>query len=163
MLPDLALLRSGGIAERRGLVEPWRTRRFELVEATTTDVSEERVVPGPFLMRMGWSQTRVFDAQGFMGEPGSASGQTDAGVQTPPFPVALASEPSLYLGIWIATAAEPVRFEIREGLTINQNQFFPVADRQPLYVDGEDGRYYPATIPFFAPGQAVELYYVVFA
>ena len=63
-------------------------------------------LPGlPVAMRLGWSQTRTFTELDFdrplppLG--GSIAGMSD-GLAAPPFPPGLASDPTLFFGIWLA-------------------------------------------------------------
>ena len=63
-------------------------------------------LPGlPVAMRLGWSQREVFIAADFARPSppigGSISGMSD-GLAAPPFPPGLASDPTLFLGIWLA-------------------------------------------------------------
>ena len=63
-------------------------------------------LPGlPVAMRLGWSQREEFLAADFARPSppigGSIAGMSD-GLAAPPFPPALASDPTLYLGIWLA-------------------------------------------------------------
>ena len=62
-------------------------------------------LPGlPVAMRLGWSQREVFIAADFARPSppigGSISGMSD-GLAAPPFPPGLASDPTLFLGIWL--------------------------------------------------------------
>ena len=95
-------------------------------------------LPGPpVAMRLGWSQSRNFVALDFNRPSppigGSVAG-TSQGLAAPPFPPALDTDPTLYLGIWLA--GEPNIAELPAG--------FAVADARPLVVDGAQGRYYPS-------------------
>ena len=63
-------------------------------------------LPGlPVAMRLGWSQREEFIAADFARPSppigGSISGMSD-GLAAPPFPPGLASDPTLFLGIWLA-------------------------------------------------------------
>ena len=74
-------------------------------------------LPGlPVAMRLGWSQTRTFTELDF-DRPlppigGSIAGMSD-GLAAPPFPPGLASDPTLFLGIWLA--GDPDVVEISGG------------------------------------------------
>ena len=74
-------------------------------------------LPGlPVAMRLGWSQTRTFTELDFdrplppLG--GSVAGMSDR-LAAPPFPPGLASDPTLFLGIWLA--GDPDVVEISSG------------------------------------------------
>ena len=63
-------------------------------------------LPGlPVAMRLGWSQRAEFIAADFARPSppigGSIAGMSD-GLAAPPFPPSLASDPTLFLGIWLA-------------------------------------------------------------
>ena len=63
-------------------------------------------LPGlPVAMRLGWSQREEFIAADFARPSppigGSVAGMSD-GLAAPPFPPGLASDPTLFLGIWLA-------------------------------------------------------------
>ena len=100
------------------------------------DVENGRLPGPPVAMRLGWSQTRTFTALDFNRPPlgGSASGMSD-GLAVPAFPPALASDRTLYLGIWLA--GDPDVAELPSG--------FPAAGKQALPVDGAAGHYYPSS------------------
>ena len=100
------------------------------------DVENGRLPGPPVAMRLGWSQTRTFTALDFNRPPmgGSASGMSD-GLAVPAFPPALASDRTLYLGIWLA--GDPDVAELPSG--------FPAADKQALPVDGTAGHYFPSS------------------
>ena len=87
-------------------------------------------LPGlPVAMRLGWSQREEFLAADFARPSppigGSIAGMSD-GLAAPPFPPALASDPTLYLGIWLA--GDPDVVEISGGGA----QF---GDARPLTLD----------------------------
>ena len=96
-------------------------------------------LPGlPIVMRLGWSQTRTFTELDF-DRPlppigGSISGMSD-GLVAPPFPPAIASDPTLFLGIWLA--GDPDVAELPAG--------FAVADKSAITVDGAAGVYFAST------------------
>ena len=88
-------------------------------------------LPGlPVAMRLGWSQREEFIAADFARPSppigGSISGMSD-GLAAPPFPPGLASDPTLYLGIWLA--GDPDVVEISGGGA----QF---GDARPLTLEG---------------------------
>ena len=87
-------------------------------------------LPGlPVAMRLGWSQREEFLAADFARPSppigGSIAGMSD-GLAAPPFPPGLASDPTLYLGIWLA--GDPDVVEISGGGA----QF---GDARPLTLD----------------------------
>ena len=96
-------------------------------------------LPGlPIVMRLGWSQTRTFTELDF-DRPlppigGSISGMS-GGLVAPPFPPAIASDPTLFLGIWLA--GDPDVAELPAG--------FAVADKSAITVDGAAGVYFAST------------------
>lgn len=99
-------------------------------------------------VRLGWEQTRTFTELAF-DRPSPPIGGSIAGLDgdeiiTPPFPPALSGDDTLFLGVWVSGDPE---FSIENvGLTtIDYTSFFPVADKQPLTVDGVAGNYYPIT------------------
>ena len=86
--------------------------------------------PGlPIAMRIGWSQRAEFIAADFARPSppigGSIAGMSD-GLAAPPFPPGLASDPTLFLGIWLA--GDPDVVEISGGGA----QF---GDARPLTID----------------------------
>ena len=88
-------------------------------------------LPGlPVAMRLGWSQREEFIAADFARPSppigGSISGMSD-GLAAPPFPPGLASDPTLFLGIWLA--GDPDVVEISGGGA----QF---GDARPLTLEG---------------------------
>ena len=87
-------------------------------------------LPGlPVAMRLGWSQREEFIAADFARPSppigGSIAGMSD-GLAAPPFPPGLASDPTLFLGIWLA--GDPDVVEISGGGA----QF---GDARPLTLD----------------------------
>ena len=88
-------------------------------------------LPGlPVAMRLGWSQRAEFIAADFARPSppigGSIAGMSD-GLAAPPFPPSLASDPTLFLGVWLA--GDPDVVEIAGGGT----QF---GDARPLTLEG---------------------------
>ena len=88
-------------------------------------------LPGlPVAMRLGWSQREEFIAADFARPSppigGSISGMSD-GLAAPPFPPGLASDPTLFLGLWLA--GDPDVVEISGGGA----QF---GDARPLTLEG---------------------------
>ena len=100
------------------------------------DVENGRLPGPPVAMRLGWSQTPTFTALDFNRPPmgGSAAGMSD-GLAAPRFPPALASDRTLYLGLWLA--GDPDIAELPDG--------FPAAGKQARTVDGTAGHYYPSS------------------
>ena len=98
-------------------------------------------LPGlPVAMRLGWSQREDFIAADFTRPSppigGSISGMSD-GLAAPPFPPSLASDPTLYLGVWLE--GDPDVVEISGGGV----QF---GNRRPLSIDaGNPGVYLVST------------------
>ena len=87
-------------------------------------------LPGlPVVMRLGWSQRAEFLAADFARPSppigGSIAGMS-GGLAAPPFPPALASDPTLFLGIWLA--GDPDVVEISGGGA----QF---GNKRPLTID----------------------------
>ena len=87
-------------------------------------------LPGlPIVMRLGWSQRPDFIAADFARPSppigGSIAGMSD-GLAAPPFPPGLASDPTLFLGLWLA--GDPDVVEISGGGA----QF---GDARPLTLD----------------------------
>ena len=104
----------------------------------------------PRALRLGWSDSRVFTEASFTVMPGSAVGMTDTGVEGPPFPDALSSNQDLYLGLWLPGDDIPVSGDESDSFPrndlLNTN---PAADRQPLFVDGVSGYYYPGSYAIY--------------
>ena len=93
----------------------------------------------PVVMRIGWNQSRTMIAAVFTRAndhpiDGVAVGMT-SGLAAPPFPPALAADPTLYAGIWISgdpdIAALPSAFD--------------ASDKQALSVGGVAGHYFAST------------------
>ena len=102
-------------------------------------------LPGlPVAMRLGWSQTRTFTELDF-DRPlppvgGSIAGMSD-GLPAPPFPPGLASDPTLFFGVWLAGDPDVVeisgagaQFGGKRTLSINTGK-----------VGGEPGHYVVST------------------
>ena len=114
-------------------------RRDEVV-----DVENGRLPGPPVVMRLGWSQTRTFTELDF-DRPfppigGSVAGMSD-GLAAPPFPPGLASDLSLFLGVWLG-GDHPDIAELPSG--------FAVADKSALTVDGTAGVYFASTARLLA-------------
>ena len=97
-------------------------------------------LPGlPVAMRLGWSQREEFLAADFARPSppigGSSTGTSD-GLAAPPFPPSLASDPTLYLGIWLA--GDPDVVEISGGGVQFGNQ-------RAITIDGDPGVYLVST------------------
>ena len=111
-----------------------RPERDEVV-----DVENGRLPGPPVAMRLGWSQTRTFTALDFDRPTppigGSVSGLS-SGLAIPPFPPALDTDASLFLGIWLA--GDPGIAELPSG--------FAVADKSALTVDGTPGHYFASAM-----------------
>ena len=107
----------------------------KLVNVVTAHVDIANVLDGrlpglPVAMRLGWSQRADFIAADFARPSppigGSIAGMSD-GLAAPPFPPGLASDPTLFLGIWLA--GDPDVVEISGGGA----QF---GDARPLTLEG---------------------------
>ena len=149
------------------LVKIGATGLFELVAEAPgspgepiVDVVGGRLPAAAVAMRLGWSQSRTFIEGTFTranSHPadGAADGTT-MGLSVPPFPPGIASDPSLYLGIWIAGDPDVQAID-RSGQIDGEDSldFFPPADRQALTVSSVDGYYYPASSREFPPSDDV--------
>ena len=97
--------------------------------ADIVNVLDGRLPGLPVAMRLGWSQREDFIAADFARPSppigGSIAGMSD-GLAAPPFPPGLASDPTLFLGIWLA--GDPDVVEISGGV-----QF---GDARPLTLEG---------------------------
>ena len=89
------------------------------------NVLDGRLPGPPVAMRLGWSQTPTFTVLDFNRPPmgGSVAGMSD-GLAAPPFPPALDTDPTLYLGLWLAGDPEGVEirgaeFGVKRALTVN--------------------------------------------
>ena len=104
----------------------------------------ERLPGGAVAMRIGWGQTADFVEANYVRADNhpldGVSVGTTAGLLVPPFPPSLASDLTLYLGIWIAyTGDVPIRQFPSDPITFAQPYFSaPVA----LTVDGTVGQSY---------------------
>ena len=97
-------------------------------------------LPGlPVAMRLGWSQREEFLAADFARPSppigGSIAGMSD-GLAAPPFPPGLASDPTLFLGVWLA--GDPDVVELSGGGVQFGNQ-------RSLAIDGDPGVYVVST------------------
>ena len=104
----------------------------------------ERLPGVAVAMRIGWGQTADFVAANYVRADNhpldGVSVGTTAGLLVPPFPPALASDDTLYLGIWVAyTGDVPIRQFPSDPITFEQPYFSaPVA----LTVEGVVGQSY---------------------
>ena len=124
--------------------------RAVLPRDEVVDVANGRLPGPPVVMRIGWSQSRSFNALDF-NRPlppigGSVSGRS-SGVPAPPFPPALDTDPTLYMGLWFE--GDPTVVEVHAGDT-DVSRHFPTADKRALVVDGTAGHYYPSNMRFEA-------------
>ena len=99
------------------------------------NVRDGRLPGPPVAVRLGWSQSRtmsaaVFTRAGQHPIDGAEVG-TSSGVTVPPFPPALDTDPTLYLGLW--TPGDPDVEEIAGGIGF--------AGKAPLTVNGVAGHY----------------------
>ena len=132
----------------------------KLVNVVTAHVDIANVLDGrlpglPIAARLGWSQSRMFTELDF-DRPlppigGSIAGMSD-GLVAPPFPPGLASDPTLYLGIWLA--GDPDVAELPAG--------FAVADKSAITVDGAAGVYFASTerLPASVAGAVFKVFLV---
>ena len=108
-----------------------------------------RLPAPPVAMRLGWNQSRVMHAGIFTRAndhpiDGAAIGTT-AGLAVPPFPPALDTDPTLYLGVWLA--GDPDVAAIQRAAN-DETANFPAGDKRALTVDGTGGHYYPSRVRF---------------
>ena len=93
----------------------------------------------PVVMRLGWNQSRAMSAAIFTRAndhpiDGAASGMSD-GLAAPHFPPALASDPTLYLGLWLAGDSEVAVLPETIG----------AGSKRALSVNGTAGHYYTSS------------------
>ena len=113
-------------------------------------------LPGlPIVMRLGWSQSRMFTELDF-DRPlppigGSISGMS-GGLVAPTFPPGIAGDPTLFLGIWLA--GDPDVAELPAG--------FAVADKSAITVGGAAGVYFASTerLPASVAGDVFKVFLV---
>ena len=133
---------AGAASSARGVVADWAEdenldpipapKLVNVVNAheDIVNVLDGRLPGLPVAMRLGWSQREEFLAADFARPSppigGSIAGMSD-GLAAPPFPPGLASDPTLYLGIWLA--GDPDVVEISGGGA----QF---GDARPLTLEG---------------------------
>ena len=107
-------------------------------------VESARLPVGTVVMRVGWAQTQTplesfFTRANLHPTDGAAEG-TVAGLNPPPFPPSVNTDPDLYLFIWIATAAEniaDIRLSGGGGTLIGS-----VSHGAAFEYDGTDGTVY---------------------
>ena len=151
-LADEKVDSSGAASAARGVMADWAEdenpdpipapKLVNVVNAheDIVNVLDGRLPGLPVAMRLGWSQREEFIAADFARPSppigGSISGMSD-GLAAPPFPPGLASDPTLFLGIWLA--GDPDVVEICGGGA----QF---GDARPLTIDaGNPGVYLVST------------------
>ena len=93
----------------------------------------------PVAMRIGWNQSRNMNAAVFTRAnthpiDGAAMGMT-SGLAAPPFPPALASDPTLYLGLWLAGDSEVAVLP----------ETIDAGSKRALSVNGTAGHYYTSS------------------
>ena len=104
-------------------------------------------LPGlPAAMRLGWSQTRTFTELDF-DRPlppvgGSIAGLSD-GIAAPPFPPGLASDPTLFFGIWLEGDPDIVEISGGGAATFGNKLPLTIADGK---VGGNPGVYRVTTV-----------------
>ena len=108
-----------------------------------------RLPAPPVALRLGWSQSRTMTAAVFTranNHPidGAAIGTT-AGLTVPPFPPALDTDLTLYLGVWLA--GDPDIAAIQRAAN-DETANFPAGDKRALAVNGTSGHYYPSRVRF---------------
>ena len=118
--------------------------------AAVVGVVDDDYLPGaPVAMRLGWNQSRAMSAAIFTRAnthpvDGAVSGMSN-GLAAPPFPPALDTDPTLFLGLWLE--GDPTIATLPDG--------FALADKRALSVDGTAGHYFPSTarLPASTAGQ----------
>ena len=116
--------------------------------APVIDVIDGRLPGPPVAMRIGWNQTRRFVEADFIranNHPidGVAVGLSDS-LAAPPFPPALDTDPTLYMGVWFA--GDPDVADIRGSLDVEPVSYLSLfGDKAALTVDGTAGHYYATT------------------
>ena len=106
-------------------------------------------------MRLGWSQSRMFTERNFdrpLPPLGGSVAGLSGGLVAPTFPPGIASDPTLYLGIWLA--GDPDVAELPAG--------FAVADKSAITVDGAAGVYFASTerLPASVAGDVFKVFLV---
>ena len=121
------------------------------------DVADGHLPAPPVAMRIGWAQTTdplevVFVRANDHPIDGVSVGTT-AGLNTPPFPPALATDDTLHLHFWIAGAL-PITFLGTRGL-LDQNYVASelVTEETALSVEGVAGRHYATLFRYAADTQ----------
>ena len=132
----------------------------KLANVVTAHVDIANVLDGrlpglPVVMRLGWSQSRMFTELDFdrpLPPIGGSIAGMSGGLAAPPFPPGLASDPTLYLGIWLA--GDPDVAELPAG--------FAVADKSAITVDGAAGVYFASTerLPASVAGDVFKVFLV---
>ena len=132
----------------------------KLVNVVTAHVDIANVLDGrlpglPVAMRLGWSQSRMFTELDFdrpLPPIGGSIAGMSGGLVAPTFPPGLASDPTLYLGIWLA--GDPDVAELPAG--------FAVADKSAITVDGAAGVYFASTerLPASVAGDVFKVFLV---
>ena len=117
---------------------------------STVDVFDGAAIPADAVaMRLGWNQSETFAESHYVRANNhpidGVSVGTTAGLLVPPFPPALNTDTTLYLGVWIAyTGDVPIRQFPGDPITYSGTDYFsaPV----PLTVDGVIGQSYSLSV-----------------
>ena len=121
-------------------------------EVLSGGVYDGHLEGAPVAIRLGWNQSRTMSASIFTRAndhpiDGVAVGMT-SGLAAPPFPPALASDPTLYLGLWLAgdpeIAALPSAFDASEKYVLSvggvAGHYFASRERLPASTEGANIR-----------------------
>ena len=108
-------------------------------EVISDGIYDGHLEGAPVVARLGWSQSRSMNASTFTRAnthpiDGANLGMSN-GVESPPFPPAINSDPTLYLGIWIAGDPEVAALP----------SSFDASEKYVLSVGGVAGHYYAST------------------
>ena len=124
-------------------------------EIVSGGVFDGHLEGSPVVMRLGWNQSRAMIAAVFTRAndhpiDGAASGMT-SGLAAPPFPPALNTDATLYLGLWVAGDPEVAALP----------SSFDASDKQALSVGGVAGHYFASRERLPASTEGAEFRLVV--